>query len=76
MQDRGIPRADMTVMQKTGDQCGVVTSGTFSPTLKNGIALALIDPKIEIGSILEIDIRGRVSTAEVVKPPFVTSSVR
>ena len=76
MQDRGIPRADMTVMQKTGDKCGVITSGTFSPTLKNGIALALIDPKVEIGSILEIDIRGRVSTAEVVKPPFVASHVR
>lgn len=76
MQDRGIPRADMVVTQRAGDQCGVVTSGTFSPTLKNGIALALIDPKIEIGSILEIDIRGRVSTAEVVKPPFVASNVR
>ena len=76
MQDRGIPRADMKVMQSSGLQCGVVTSGTFSPTLKTGVALALLDPKIEIGSILEIDIRGKTSTAKVVKPPFVDSHVR
>ena len=76
MQDRGIPRANMNVMQNSGTQCGVVTSGTFSPTLKTGVALALLDPKIEIGSILEIDIRGKTSTAKVVKPPFVDSHVR
>ena len=76
MLDRGIPRADMKVMQSSGQQCGVVTSGTFSPTLKIGVALALLDPKIEIGSILEIDIRGKISTAKVVKPPFVDSHVR
>ena len=76
MQDRGIPRADMNVMQNSGTQCGVVTSGTFSPTLKTGVALALLDPMIEIGSILEIDIRGKTSTAKVVKPPFVDSHVR
>ena len=76
MQDRGIPRADMNVMQNSGTQCGVVTSGTFSPTLKTGVALALLDPKIEMGSILEIDIRGKISTAKVVKPPFVDSHVR
>ena len=76
MQDRGIPRADMSVKHQSGEQCGVVTSGTFSPSLKNGVALALIDPKIEIGTTLEIDIRGKVSTAKVVKPPFVTSHVR
>jgi len=74
--DKGIPRADMVVRQNSENNCGVITSGTFSPTLKQGIALALIEPKIEIGSIVEIDIRGRVSTAKVVKPPFVASHVR
>jgi aminomethyltransferase len=74
--DKGIPRADMAVRQNSENNCGVITSGTFSPTLKQGIALALIEPKIEIGSIVEIDIRGRVSTAKVVKPPFVASHVR
>jgi aminomethyltransferase len=76
MLDKGIPRADMNVMQGSGSQCGVVTSGTFSPTLKTGVALALLDPKIEIGSLVEIDIRGKTSSAKVVKPPFVDSHVR
>lgn len=76
MLDRGIPRAEMKVMQSSGVQCGVTTSGTFSPSLKTGVALALLDPKIEIGSIVEIDIRGKISTAKVVKPPFVDSHVR
>ena len=66
----------MKVTQQVVGECGVITSGTFSPTLKHGIALALLDPRIEIGSTVEIDVRGRVSSAKVVKPPFVTSHVR
>jgi len=76
VQDKGIPRAEMIVRQSPSVDCGVITSGTFSPTLKQGIALALLAPNIEIGSTVEIDIRGRVSTAKVVKPPFVASHVR
>jgi aminomethyltransferase len=74
--DKGIPRADMVVRQNSGNECGVITSGTFSPTLKHGIALALLERKVEVGSVVEIDIRGRVSTAKVVKAPFVPSHVR
>ena len=76
VQDKGIPRAEMIVRQNPNVDCGVITSGTFSPTLKQGIALALLSPNVEIGSLVEIDIRGRVSTAKVVKPPFVASHVR
>ena len=74
--DRGIPRAGMSVLDETGNQVGTVTSGTFSPTLKCGIALALITPSIPVGSKLTIDIRGRKSEVEVVTPPFVPSHVR
>ena len=76
VQDKGIPRAEMIVRQGPSVDCGVITSGTFSPTLKQGIALALLAPNVVIGSNVEIDIRGRVSTAKVVKPPFVASHVR
>ena len=38
---RGIPRPGMTVYGAGGEEIGSVTSGTFSPTLKTGIALAL-----------------------------------
>ena len=59
-----------------GEVVGEVTSGTFSPTLKNGIALALLKPSVAEGDEVVIDVRGRDVTATVVKPPFVTVDVR
>ena len=75
-QDRGIPRGGMSVIDANNEIVGEVTSGTFSPSLKTGIALALIKPDIAIGSELTIDVRGRSSVVKVVKPPFVESHVR
>jgi aminomethyltransferase len=76
--DRGIPRAHMPVLSGAGDVVGEVTSGTFSPTRRAGIGLALIsaDAGVEEGDELEIDVRGRRSAVRVVKPPFVASHVR
>ena len=74
--DRGIPRGGMTVTDATGATVGEVTSGTFSPTRKTGIALALLKPDVAIGAELYIDVRGRPSLVQVVKPPFVESHVR
>lgn len=73
---RGIPRPRMKVM--AGDEVvGEVTSGTFSPTKKIGIALALLDTAAGLGpdATVEVDIRGRRTPMQVVKPPFVTPSV-
>lgn len=70
---RGIPRPGMAVLAEER-QVGMTTSGTFSPTLKQGIALALIDRDIALGDQVEVDVRGRRLAAEVVKPPFVPSS--
>jgi aminomethyltransferase len=74
--DRGIPRAGMAVKDSDGIEVGIVTSGTFSPTLKNGIALALLDTSVTLGTVVVIDIRGREAQAEVVSLPFVQSHVR
>jgi aminomethyltransferase len=74
--DRGIPRAGMSVKNLKGETVGEITSGTFSPSLKIGIGLALLKSDIEIGQTLVIDVRGRDSQCEVVKLPFVTSRVR
>lgn len=74
--DRGIPRAGMNVKNSKGEVIGEVTSGTFSPTLKQGIALALVSKGVAVGDQLIIDVRGRESQCEVVKLPFVTSHVR
>ncbi|MFF5171967.1 glycine cleavage system aminomethyltransferase GcvT [Micromonospora sp. NPDC000089] len=75
--DRAIPRTGMTVY--AGDtEVGAVTSGTFSPTLKQGVALALLDtdPKLADGDLVEVDIRGRRARMRVTRPPFVQPSVR
>ena len=74
--DRGIPRAGMVVKNLGGDVVGEITSGTFSPTLKHGIGLALLQSDVALGQTLVIDVRGRDSQCEVVKLPFVTSHVR
>ena len=77
--DRGIPRAHMTVLPADGDTAiGEVTSGTFSPTRKVGIGLALIDTASGVteGDEIALDVRGRRSKVRVVKPPFVKSNVR
>ena len=74
--DRGIPRAGMEVKNSNGDVIGVVTSGTFSPSLKKGIALALVEPTYAVGDSLVVDVRGRESIAKVVALPMVDSHVR
>jgi aminomethyltransferase len=77
--DRGIPRPHMSVLASDSDTVvGEVTSGTFSPTLRTGIALALLDNASGVGpgDEVAVDVRGRRSSMRVVKPPFVTSTVR
>ena len=75
---RGIPRPHMQVSDGAGNPIGEVTSGTFSPTLKRGIGLALIDSASGLGAGAEVmvDVRGRLSPVRLVKPPFVESHVR
>jgi aminomethyltransferase len=75
---RGIPRPGMAVLAADGARVGEVTSGTFSPTLRTGIALALLDSSAGVaeGDELAVDVRGRPQAVEVVKPPFVESHVR
>ncbi|WP_328701989.1 glycine cleavage system aminomethyltransferase GcvT [Aestuariimicrobium ganziense] len=73
---RGIPRPGMVVVDESGAPIGEVTSGTFSPTLKQGIGLALVDASIEPGAQVGVQVRNRVEQFEVVKPPFVEPGVR
>ena len=74
--DRGIPRKDMQVKNLSGEVIGVVTSGTFSPGLKKGIGLALINSEVIKGDNVLIDVRGTDCQFEVVGLPFVPSKVR
>lgn len=72
--DRGIPRPHMVVKSHDGEVVGEVTSGTFSPTRRVGIGLALLRPDIVEGDEVEVDVRGRPSAMRVVKPPFIEGS--
>jgi len=71
MQERGIPREGYPIF--VGDrEVGVVTSGTMSPTLKVGVALALVTPDVaQADTRLEVAIRNRRMGAKVTRPPFV-----
>jgi aminomethyltransferase len=73
--DRGIPRASMPVL-RDGTAVGSVTSGTFSPSRRVGIGLALLDRSVAEGNEVSVDVRGRTSAMRVVRPPFVPSRVR
>lgn len=70
MKDKGIPRQGYTV-HMDGREVGFVTSGTMSPTLKEPIALVLVEPvAAKIGTELTVNIRGRQALAVVCKTPF------
>jgi glycine cleavage system T protein (aminomethyltransferase) len=73
---RGIPRSHCSVVDADGGEVGTTTSGTFSPTLKQGIALALLDRGVAEGDELVVDVRGRELPVRVVKPPFVEVQTR
>jgi aminomethyltransferase len=73
---RGIPRAHMQVKNSAGEVVGETTSGTFSPTLQKGIALALLSPDVVEGDTLVIDVRGRDLEVQVTKPPFVKAQTK
>jgi len=70
MEDRGIPRHGYRVLLQ-GEDVGQVTSGTMSPSLRIGIALASVDKSASaIGTTLDVDIRGTSHPSRVVKLPF------
>jgi aminomethyltransferase len=76
LRTRGVPRAGQRVRQG-GKEVGVVTSGTFSPTRRQGIALGYVGIEQSApGTVLEIESRSRALAAEVVRLPFVPSRVK
>jgi aminomethyltransferase len=75
-QGRGIARPHMSVKITQDLPIGEVTSGTFSPTLRKGIALALVNAQIQEGAEVLVDVRGRPEVFVVTRPPFVQTDVR
>ena len=73
---RGIPRPHMAVSLTPDVLLGEVTSGTFSPTLRKGIGLALVASSVAPDAEVGVDIRGRREIFQLTKPPFLDPSVR
>lgn len=75
-QGRGIPRPGMSVRDQDAAEIGEITSGTFSPTLRQGVGLALLEPGVPDGATVTVDVRGRQEAFTVSKPPFVQPSTK
>lgn len=69
LKGQGIAREGYPVLQN-GKQIGIVTSGTLSPTLKQAIAIILVDRNLQIGDPIEVQIRQNRCPAEIVRLPF------
>lgn len=77
MQSRAIPRQGYVVENCEGKEVGVVTSGTFSPSLGRGVCLALVDAgSRSTGTELKVRVRSKLEPAVVQRPPFVRGSIR
>jgi aminomethyltransferase len=69
MVSQGIPRKGYAVYK--GEKIGEITSGTFSPLLKKGIAMGYAPSEFaKVGEDIEVEIRGQRASAKIVKPPF------
>ncbi len=77
MDERAIPREEYAVFAADGSApVGAVTSGTFSPTVKAGVAMARLDAaSAVVGTQVRVDIRGRRVGAQVVPLPFYRNGV-
>jgi len=71
MIDRGIARDEYRCWNEAGQQIGVVTSGSPSPTLGKNIALAYVSPEMSaVGTTVLVEIRSQKYKAQVVATPF------
>jgi aminomethyltransferase len=71
MIDRGIARDGYRIIDESGNQIGIVTSGSFAPFLKKNIALAYVPPEMsQLGTELGVEIRNQRVKAKIVPTPF------
>jgi aminomethyltransferase len=67
--DKGVLRGHMKIVTAQGE--GEITSGTFSPTMACSIAIGRVPVGVKAGDTAQVDLRGKLVNALVVKPPFV-----
>ncbi|MBD79660.1 MAG: glycine cleavage system protein T [Crocinitomicaceae bacterium] len=69
--DRGIPRQGYPMVDADGNEIGIVTSGTMSPSLKKAIGMGYVNlPYNKVDTEIYIQVRNKSLKAKVVRPPF------
>jgi aminomethyltransferase len=68
---RAIPRNGLPLTDAHGNPLGRITSGSFSPTLKTGIALGYLPPNLPEGHTVYMEVRGQRYALRLTKPPFI-----
>ncbi|MBA6289477.1 glycine cleavage system aminomethyltransferase GcvT [Colwellia sp. MB3u-4] len=69
LEEKGVLRSGLKVITEAGE--GVITSGTFSPTLGYSIAMARLPRSVALGSTVEVEMRKKLVKVKVIKPSFV-----
>lgn len=67
--EKGVLRSGLKVVTEHGE--GVITSGTFSPTLGHSIAMARVPRAVKVGDTIQVEMRKKLVDVEVIKPSFV-----
>ncbi|WP_448547711.1 glycine cleavage system aminomethyltransferase GcvT [Thalassotalea fusca] len=74
LEEKGVLRTGLKVVSEAGE--GVITSGTFSPTLGHSIAMARVPRSVKIGDTVEVEMRKKLVKVQVVKPSFVRNGAK
>ena len=69
LEEKGVLRTGLKVVTEEGE--GIITSGTFSPTLGHSIAMARVPRSVKLGTTVEVEMRKKLVKVQVIKPSFV-----
>ena len=69
LEEKGVLRSGLKVISEDGE--GIITSGTFSPTLGHSIAMARVPRSVKLGTTVEVEMRKKLVKVQVIKPSFV-----
>ncbi|XPF95763.1 glycine cleavage system aminomethyltransferase GcvT [Colwellia sp. RE-S-Sl-9] len=68
-EEKGVLRTGLKVITPDGE--GIITSGTFSPTLGHSIAMARVPRSVKFGDTIQVEMRKKLVDVQVIKPSFV-----